>query len=449
MNFDSNLEKHIATEGYRLVALIKKAFIPLKAEIDSQTSYMESYPIMEKIEVTDMKVIKESLSGEMMSYSLLNGDQKFSIDDTDFLQVKKLVNSIIKVKEISEVTTYKFILDQVLKWMYQAKDAKAGMDLCNYLKDSIADSIKEFDVMVPILYLSIPAQFKIGDVEFFCLSEAQIDEWAQTFLSENIDYLKSPYEDRKSILLGTVLARYRHRAEISKAKEVAMEKIYLAVDLLKITSETILYPDYPLYFDVDNRVGVNPLNNLVYIDCSIPHFLNFNDYRKIRPNEITNGTFERMDRLHLQTFAEFISKVAINNMSELENVIIRSIKSFARAISNFDKHQRIIEIFSILESLLVLSSNGPLIDTVGKYCSRLITKKVDDRRKVIKVIKDLYEVRSSMVHHAKRKAFADEDLNTLQIITNGLLYKLVLKSKRHLQMQTILDEIDDAILSAG
>src|ERR1700748_253132 len=135
MNFDSNLEKHIATEGYRLVALIKKAFIPLKAEIDSQTSYMESYPIMEKIEVTDMKVIKESLSGEMMSYSLLNGDQKFSIDDTDFLQVKKLVNSIIKVKEISEVTTYKFILDQVLKWMYQAKDAKAGMDLCNYLKD--------------------------------------------------------------------------------------------------------------------------------------------------------------------------------------------------------------------------------------------------------------------------------------------------------------------------
>jgi hypothetical protein len=113
-----------------------------------------------------------------------------------------------------------------------------------------------------------------------------------------------------------------------------------------------------------------------------------------------------------------------------------------------DLHQRTVEIFTILEMLLLPSEDASIIDSVCKYRSKLAVKDVEERQQIIKLLKRMYMVRSSMIHHAKRKRIDLNDLKQLQTILFFIIHNLILKLNAHLKKESVLAEIDLEILKA-
>jgi Apea-like HEPN len=150
----------------------------------------------------------------------------------------------------------------------------------------------------------------------------------------------------------------------------------------------------------------------------------------------------------LTEFGDFVLHTEGKELSELENIIITGIISFSKAISNPDLHQRIVEIFSIFEFLLLKDEDQPIIESVTRYCSKLTSKSVEERKEIISLLKELYKVRSGMIHHAKRKKINNNKLTLFQVTLLVLLRKLINKSKTHKTKLSLIDEIDLEILKA-
>ncbi len=71
-----------------------------------------------------------------------------------------------------------------------------------------------------------------------------------------------------------------------------------------------------------------------------------------------------------------------------------------------------------------------------------------DRNAITKLLKDMYDVRSGWLHHAEQNKFEMNDLHKLQRAVHSLLIVLIQKSQTHTDKQSILSEIDDAIIEA-
>ena len=75
--------------------------------------------------------------------------------------------------------------------------------------------------------------------------------------------LTNPYEDMRKEYQGHVFVSYEVNAEIEKAKSIALEECSLAVDILKMCSDTTDIPQLKLSFDIDNRTRENIKNQIL------------------------------------------------------------------------------------------------------------------------------------------------------------------------------------------
>ncbi|MEB4761448.1 MULTISPECIES: HEPN domain-containing protein [Chryseobacterium] len=132
----------------------------------------------------------------------------------------------------------------------------------------------------------------------------------------------------------------------------------------------------------------------------------------------------------------------------MDLTIINSIQLFARAIYQNNLNKRVIELFTQLESVILSDSNEPILNCLTKYISKLVTKNIEERKFIILLLKEMYGIRSSYVHHAKQREINIQSLGKFQYYIHNLITILIELSTSHTTKDTILKEIDDAILAA-
>ena len=182
--------------------------------------------------------------------------------------------------------------------------------------------------------------------------------------------------------------------------------------------------------------NINKQNDVNIIAQRIPNY-----------HQLTEDYRKRLSYRNLDFFNGFLFRLS-NENSELQNLIINAIRRLAKALTTTNLNQRIVELFTVMESLLVPNSQANILESLTRYCSKIVHSKRDDRINLINLIKKMYEIRSSYVHHALEKDFEIEDLRNLQVTVHTLIGKLIEKSYDNKQKSGILKEIDDAILDA-
>jgi hypothetical protein len=364
-------------------------------------------------------------------------------------EFQKLINEILKDKDINSLISKDFIERKAFYWFLKTyKDKKAESNFSSYILNEMQNSIEELKVHYSMLYLNISHPFQIGNVKFEFFTKAYFDSLVNNFRINNPEKLENPYESMRNDYQGKVYATYVVKAESEKAKEIALEQCSLAVDVLKMCSDTIDLPQARLSFDIDSRTKESIRNEVLLTrPKSIDPTFSINIYRLPTEHRITEQEWGRMKLRQIADFHNFLLSLKGEN-SELEKLILNGIKRYGNAISNSNIHQRVVELFTILESLLLPNKNTPIIDSVCKYCSKLVFKQPNNRKDIIELLRSMYDVRSSLIHHAKEITFPIDDLRKLQYTVIILLANLIKKCEKHKTKQSLLTEIDDAILSA-
>lgn len=443
MKLNEQKREYLDKEAFALVDLLYVSEIPVREKPTEKKvgSLGEQEPVVTLNFVTDM------VEAHGNKRSQVSGKKKIGFDEEAGKRFQKFVSTIHSDRDIKQIISRKFIEATSWKWIFKTKtNAKAESNFSSYILSEMENAIETHKFHFNIVYLNIQTPFKIGNVEFGYFTSEYFDKYLEAFSQYQPDS-ENPYIWMKKHYKGHVYAATTVSAEHGKGEEIALEICALSIDVLKICSNTLDFPHTPIHFDIDRRSRINPQSEVVVESPDFVKGLHTNLSRPAYPYSLDNTQFHHIKKRRLEVFHNFILALN-NNPSELEKLVVQGIKRLANALSNVNYYQRIGELFTILESLLLISEDTPIIDTVSKYSSKLITKDKETRKTVIKLLKDMYKVRSSWVHHAKEREFELTDLANLQKIVHALLLSLITKSKTHKTKQELLEEIDDAILGA-
>lgn len=437
MKLNDKKRDYLDKEVYNLVSLIESSEI---APIKKVDYVLDDNVIDLSDKFNGVMTSKEIFKSEVISINNSDGKICRELKGENYQKYLKFTNEIYKLTEINQSVSKDFILDLIFKYIIEShKQNKTEGNFSDYLVDCVENEIKEYRIYFTIHNIELFESLQIGKVK---LSKLESDIMIQD-------------EKRDAKSVRDFYNQYKHnfyasciiKAEKEKATEIAFNECSLAIDLLKICSDTMDDPLSRLSFDIDSRVSEALSSQILIKNINRNNDISITKRRLPAFHQINDAYLYRLNHRNLQFFNSFLSNLS-SEQNELQKILINAIRRLGKALSNYNLNQRIVELFTIMESLVVPNAQANILESLTRYSSKLIHKNREDRIKLIKLIKHMYSIRSSYVHHANELDFEIDDLSKLQISVQNLIGRLIEKSREHTDKASILKEIDDAILDA-
>jgi hypothetical protein len=385
------------------------------------------------------------INGEVNEIRCLDTSGSFRYSAKTFPKYKKFLENAYKNPAINKKVSFNFLEDKVFDWLSTVyKTKKADKTFSSYLLDEIENAIQSYSVYFLISYLHIPEQFKVGNVEIGYFTSEFFSAYAERSEKEDT---KKFYLDMAERYNAKVFAMLNVTAEKKRAEEIAFEECSLAVDIMKICSNTLVVPKDLLSFDIDRRVQHGEQAKTIIQNKDFEKGLSVNLRRGHTPL-VMDQQYYSILASRLKMFNALHKHRALNHRTELQILLERAISKFANALTNRNLHERLTQLFSVFESLLLVGDDSRIIDSVTKYGSKIIYKEIKNRKEFVDRVKRMYKVRSAYIHHGQNLNYDLTDLKELQVDLFCLLKELVSKTDQYTTKTQVLNEIDEAILRA-
>lgn len=441
MNIPSRRQDYLDKEIYEIISLVEISDVsPIKK--------VDFLPFEKDENILDLsdKVIGPFISYEMFGSQIISIRHKTDkhqreLKNETYQRYEKFIDTIYKSPEIHSLVSRKFIFDLAFEYLIKShSENRTEGNFSDYLVDNIKPEIKVYKVYFSVENLEIFKPLRIGKVEISQLERNLFIEDSDRQNAESVSLFYKKYQ-RKLFASCTI------RAEKEKAIELALKECSLSIDIIKICSDTIHEPKTKISFDIDSRLSESFSAETIISNIEKQNDLNIISRRIPNYHQLTEEYLNRLSIRNLNFFNGFLMRLE-DEKTELQNLLINAIQRLAKALTTTNLNQRIVELFTIMESLLVPNSQANILESLTRYCSKIVHSKREERINLIKLIKKMYDVRSSYVHHALETDFEIDDLRNIQITIHTLIGKLIEKSNMYTQKSEILKEIDDAILDA-
>jgi hypothetical protein len=450
LNIPQKKVDYLNQEAIRVAGLIKQIDEPRTTHQANTGSISQQEPvILKKFVGPIISRTLDSLSSRQTT-QIKECEKNICVgyDAISCKEFNNLVEATYKAKVIQDRITKETLFDVAFRWAVDLFKNKNVPYYITFITEYIEDNTSLYKVHFPIPNLNIEGAFKIGDVSFEYFDKDYFDRMTHAILSTSNKYLPNErFPETRKNYQGRVFVAYTIHAEEAKAKELAFEQCSLAVDTLKICARTTLMPREILGFDIDSKLSVIPSKEIITTSPNDISEFNVSIINDQHPYIIDQIEFNQMHERGLDILTSFLIKLD-SEKSELQNLIITSIQRYSKALSNRDFHQRIVEIYTILEALLLPDDNSPILESTTKYLPMLIEKDIERRRECAKQIRSMYNVRSKLVHHGKKIPFEIESLKQIQQYVLTLIINMAIKSASHIHKTSVLREIDDAMMQA-
>jgi hypothetical protein len=386
--------------------------------------------------------------GKVVAIKSCTGRKCIGYDVQGYREFTKLVNATCKESIINELVNEAFVLETAFSWALQVSQADDSVSYLDFLAGRINEKTDLYKIYFPIINLHISNFFRIGNAEFIYFTREHINKIVSSVVDDNPNYIDgTELLEELSRYSGQVFVSCTVVAEQEKAVEIAFKRCALALDVLKSCSRVTIEPGETAGFDIDSRVRFTQRSEVLFTKANDMSEFTITMNTAQFPYAIDSIEWANMLDLGLKSFSDFLLR-SDSESNELISLIISSIERYANALSEKDLHKRVVELYTILESLLLKNENSPIIDSVAKYLVMLIEKNKENRYQCASHIKGMYKVRSGLVHHAKRVDFSTGDLKKLQLYVFTLLHNLIIKSEVYSDKKSLLTDIDDALMGA-
>jgi len=301
--------------------------------------------------------------------------------------------------------------------------------------------IYEFVLPIENLYLKTRF-FIVGNTKFFKLSSNKRREYIQ--LHEKISSLKELIEDQFKIG-GTYASIKVDATNKEEGYKKAIEEIDTSLNIFKLYR----YPNddfYRRYFGIKGEVIPTDTRVILYKEI----LGGIGSYTKVEKTGFSYQYTLDKTRIAYMMNNGFgkIHQMLRNQRTKLDNRIISAINWYGKSFNSYTSNKDIIpqkdKFFEVerfiyciiaLESLLIFDRE-PIRSNLARRVAHLCELQYD-KEKVSKTVKNLYDIRSDIIHDGI-KSVSKNDLNKLLLITSATIISLV-KRRNRLKINTIED----------
>jgi hypothetical protein len=350
------------------------------------------------------------------------------------------------IKNVIENELY-LVLSEAMGLEEDKRDVFIDKKLKN-LKSSFLSEKQEWTFVAPIQHLSLDDSLEIGTVSFCNYGEIK-DEIKNVlhkliFENESITDKEKPetynnaVKDVEKIKDEDIVAITKVKGVFESAKQLALSKIRLAINVIKLYS--YLEDDYfgikGEIISQSSRILIGYNNNRMRIPYEILGPLPNFKIDKDRLNLMSNWGFNILDNILINPnknnfqdslltsiywFGESCN-TKLNIKKENEEIFERRAKKHEN-LGYFKFGDKFLKLSNALESVLV-KKNESITDKLAERTAFLLADKYEDRINYFKGLKELYEIRSQIVHNGDVFVSVN-DMIDLSIVVQEVIFKLI------------------------
>lgn len=272
--------------------------------------------------------------------------------------------------------------------------------------------------------LSIQVPTQIGNVVFADLGQEELDAWlaneTQRFPDRAAD-VQVLLGKLRARFRGKAVARYAAVAETEHAFAVATEETQLSLAVLRIVSIGARNPERATPFALAGEEIVPKFNRLAIGTDEFS--LTYSQGVLYGDDQSTVISAQNRDQVwpRISHWSELLRRGA---KSDFETAALRSLVLYSRATRHRNLSEKLLHIFAALESLLLRNESEPIAMMMGDRLAFAVGTTLDQRREIVKSVRDVYSVRSEFVHHGVEEPPDSDQLARLEafLATVGQLF---------------------------
>jgi hypothetical protein len=364
-------------------------------------------------------------AGKTTEIYLIDENGSYGFDKEQYARFNQLIQNLHSTKQLNQKVSLKFIEAESFNWIIGVyKKQQAEGNLCDYLITKAEAEIKPYTFYFPVLNLEIEQPFKIGNTEFTYFTKEYFDNLYETLKAKDDTYTEENFRQifRKDFQ-GQVLAKVTVTAERDKAEEIAKQDSEIAVDVLKLYSESAIVPERKTMFDLNYKLGYQVQSNFLTQKPNESESLAISIQFNNQPLNVTQKLYESAYQSGLKVFSDYIS---LRKKDELHEIIIQSIHLFGSAISNWDLHLRCVNLITILESIFLKADESNDMERRTKArLAKALTNQHQEKERLKTIFSNIYQVRHKMIHKAKRIEITSMELSEAQMNMVNLFLRLI------------------------
>ncbi len=368
-----------------------------------------------------------SAGGSRMARFIEEKGKAVGFEGDYYKNFARLCETIQKGNPFRHYVSLNTLENLVFRWSWERYSGATNLSMTDHVIPKCEAAIQEYEVWIPISHLYIQTDMQMGRVTLKTFSTAMFQGLRDSYQSLNIPQKsKTNFNcmigDMQGRLNGLAAATMFVTAEPSRAYEVALEETEKAVAILRIFSRAAAVPEVSSYCAPYGQK--TPKSVLYYL---------FHEGKVAASHDggvDTDDTMWTVSANHVQLWAEsgmgnFIRLFFEPRPSPFERNVVNSLMVYSRSMLAGTLSEKLVFVFSSLESLLLRDQNENIQQNVAERIAFVVGKDVKERREIIKNYKDTYSLRSSFVHHG-RSVEETENLVTFFRNVFQFFFRLVL-----------------------
>lgn len=389
------------------------------------------------------------------------GKERFiTLYDEDMICFNNALKGLLNDSFIENNVTTKFLEQELQKIIHETfgilrddRDAYLNKWLVE-LKDSIEERMEEWVFIIPLENVSLHNEpFEVGNVKLYTFNENKAEEFMSTataLLNRDLyEYEREEWSNLKKSNSKRVCAEVKVKGLLDKSQEIALKKVRIALNILRLYTYPKSDDSLRRYFGIVGEV----------IPGDVRYILGFTEDKKwifpipedfgyLAPFELDPERIETMKNNGFEIVNEILKRDKHNsfetrllasiywfgsglNIGEIKAAEIqkpkdKEQKNTHKDFEYFNAGDRFLKFFVALESLLIFNENEPITNNIAERVAFLLGDKYEERKEIKKRMKDLYGVRSKIVHHGDVD-ITRYDLRDLTEVTQSVIINLILR----------------------
>ena len=363
--------------------------------------------------------IKQSMrdkSGNTTARMFSVRGKSLGLFDDDYKTLRQIAENIQKSTNPKYVASIDLISESIFEWLKQNYFGKTASEPTEYVLSDCEKCIEDAEIWIPISHLHIQSPFNLGNITFKTITKKFMDEYELSHKlnipdKENLVKIEHYFERKRSKIQNLAVATMRIEAEPKQAYKIAYEETDRAMSILRFFSPTNLFPRKICYCAPIDKQHMDMDMFLIVKDGKVIKENSGISDKSVEYWNLSSKDLDSYAKVGLGFLGSLLTK-SKNDLTDFQEKLLEAIFIYSKASLAKQLSDRLIYTLVALETIFLKDENEPIQDNISLRMAYMHKVSLEERKKIIKNIKDTYGLRSAFIHHGKQ--VSEENLEILK-----------------------------------
>jgi hypothetical protein len=369
----------------------------------------------------------DNMLGDHVGIVVFKENTAFALQGDPFVNLLKIADIVYGIEAFRNIVGQRFIFNTIIDWAVLRFRNEILEALPKYIEDMVSNAGQYRQVWIPVPFALSEVDFVLGKTSFRTITSALITEWIDIMPGPvpkaHEDDRKLMFEDLRDKYQGHLAGTFTFTCEISRALELSYQYLADSLSVLRLFSPANTIPElanglyeygWKMYESKQNIIFSPPPKPELHVTFEILGNLGHWTIEDRLVNALASDKYKGFHELLIN-----------DKKTQFQEKLLDSIRIYSRHMLRNSMFDKLLYIFTAIESLLLKNDSEPIQTNLSDRIAFMLSSTIEGRRSIVKLVKEVYSIRSRYVHHGNITVEADQSVREFLRLVWGVFVSLV------------------------